>query len=164
MKVKTPTKKTIAQTAVKGVGTTVGVAVGRGVNAYYPRDKKTSGIAKIGTALATLALVSSVSGNDHLTQGLCSTGVGFAGEKLISGVSDILQDQKVLVPSAEDSEAKKFALRALDIDTNCGCGTSEASGTKNRLILPSLNYAKPFSPSINMMENTHGVFTAEQFV
>ncbi len=162
MKLQTPNKKSATQALVMGASTGIGVALGRGSNEFYPASKQTSGIAKIATSFAMMALLASVKGDDHLSAAIKGGTAGIAGEKLIGGISDLLVDQKVIETTANDNDAKKFLLRALDVK-DCGCSSTNSTTNTKRLILPSLNYAQEFSP-IQMQEDMQGVFTASQFV
>lgn len=144
MKVITPTKKEVSRAAVVCVSAGTGFATSRAANAFYPKEKMQSALAKILTSGILVMSVAAVSGKTTTAAATRSALGAAAGEKLISGISDVIVDQEVLKAEADDNELKKFGLRALDIETSCGCNTAEATAeaaSRRGFVLPALNYA-----------------------
>ncbi|PSG90883.1 hypothetical protein [Aurantibacter aestuarii] len=118
-----------------------GFATGRGVNAMYPEKKQTSGLAKIATFALAVAVVASVKGDDMASKAIKGFAGGFGGEKLLSGVSDLMEDNAMLSPKADDDEATKFAQRALGMPTYVGTEPPREPAEVKRLVFPALNQA-----------------------
>lgn len=161
MKVSSPNKKAITQTAVMGVGAGVGIGVGRIANQYFPENKQTSGIAKIAVAAALLFGASAIASNDVMSNASKGLLAGAAGEKLVSGAADLLGDSPIAVVSDTDGDAKRFTQTALGLrGADCGCSTAS---TSRFVQLPALNFTPRTAQPINMVETEKDVFTASDF-
>ena len=147
MKVSSPNKKAITQTAVMGVGAGLGIGAGRIANGYFPKEKQTSGIAKIAVAAALVYGAAAIGSNDMVSNAGKGLLAGAAGEKLVSGVADLLDGSSIAVVSDTDPEATKLAQTALGLrGADCGCTSTPY------VQMPALNFTPRREQPIDMVE------------
>jgi hypothetical protein len=165
MKVSSPNKKAITQNAVMGVGAGAGIGLARIANQYFPEKKQTSGIAKIAVAVALMAGASAIASNDVVSNATKGVLAGASGEKLVSGVADLLADSD-FAKHEKDADGKEIkdgfketihTALGMNGAQSCGCANSS-----NRYVaLPALNFTP--NGTISMVETQKDVFTASKF-
>ena len=103
MKFKTPTGKTIGNSAETAGGVIVGAALSRGVTGLIPLDNKKYAQLLVGAGGALLA--ASVSGNDGLSKFARNSGIGMAAYQLLDVIGDAVKSN---LPENDGSKITQF--------------------------------------------------------